>query len=330
MPTISLVKRGMVINMNKRGDSQRKIARDLKISRHGIQNILKKEKIGQTIKNMTKQCVPSKLSNREKRKIVIMSKKDHFLTANQIRYACDLAEKVSVATVKRVLCSSKLFGRVATKKPSLTKKQIGSRLKWCKEKELWNETDWSRVIFSDESKIELIPKRRQYVRRGPNENLLATNISKTKKFSPSIMIWGGIRSDGKRFIVKLNGTVNSLTYQNVLDVALPVLYSSRYLLQQDGATCHSSRSTSDYMTRNQTRLLQGWPPQSADLSPIENLWDYLKDKVLLRKPETVDELWKFTEEEFYLIPNIYIKNLYASIPRRINAVIKAKGGNTKY
>lgn len=330
MPPIPLSKRATVIELHKQGNSQRMISSSLRISRKAVQNILKKHQKGLPIKNMSKTCTPPKLTQREKRKIVMTSKKDHFLTANQVRHVCNLGSKVSVSTVKRVLNEANLFGRVATRKPSLTKKQIAARLKWCRERSMWNETDWSKIIFSDESKIELLPKRRTYVRRNRNENLKASNLSKTKKFCPYIMIWGGIRADGKRFIKNVNGTVDSLAYQTILDDALPVLYNGRYLLQQDGAPCHTSRSTSQYLTLKQIRMLKNWPSQSADLSPIENLWDFLKGKVSERKPMNVEELWNITQEEFNLIPDDYIKKLYASMPRRVSAVIQAKGANTKY
>ena len=71
-----------------------------------------------------------------------------------------MQEKVSISTVKRVLIDNKRFGRVAVKKPHLTKKLIDRRFTWCKNRENLNDIDWGKIIFTDESKIELLPNRR--------------------------------------------------------------------------------------------------------------------------------------------------------------------------
>ena len=129
---------------------------------------------------------------------------------------------------------------------------------------------------------------------------------------------------------RIIGSVDSTAYQAILDDALPRIYTSRYIWQHDGAPCHTSRSTSEYLQQKAIRMIVDWPPQSADLSPIENLWDFLKEKVANRKSQNVEEIWRYTEEEFYQIPNDYISKLYQSLPKRVEAIIKAKGFNTKY
>lgn len=330
MPSIPLCKRALVVTLFQRGESLHKISASLKVSRCAIRNILKKYRNGYGIANLSKTCTPCKLTQREKKSLVIQSKKNRFLTANQLRRLCDVEDKVSVSTVKRVLRSAQLFGRVAVKKPLLTTAMRKKRMAWCIERKLWNLTDWSKIIFTDESKIELFPRRRQYVRRGQGEELMPITTVKTKKFSPYVMIWGGIRADGKRFLKRVVGPVDSIAYQAVLDEALPALYSPRYLWQQDGATCHTSASTMNYLQHKAIRVVKDWPAQSADLSPIENLWNDLKEKVMNRKPANIEDIWRFAEEEFYLLPSSYISNLYSSMPCRVKAVVRAKGGNTDY
>jgi transposase len=74
-----------------------------------------------------------------------------------------------------------------------------------------------------------------------------------------------------------------------------------------------------------------WPGNSPDLNIIENLWAILKRKVRARNPKTLWELENTIMEawEKDISPDI-IKNLFNSMPRRIKAVIKSKGGITKY
>ena len=75
-----------------------------------------------------------------------------------------------------------------------------------------------------------------------------------------------------------------------------------------------------------------WPAQSPDLNPIEHLWNYLKARLAeYEEPaHSVAELWERVQEEWDKIPVEVCQNLIESMPRRLAAVVKAKGGYTKY
>ena len=47
-------------------------------------------------------------------------------------------------------------------------------------------------------------------------------------------------------------------------------------------------------------------------------------------PKGIHELWTRIEKEWIEIPKEVVHNLIASMHRRYRAVIKAKGGHTKY
>src|SRR5216117_2395091 len=75
-----------------------------------------------------------------------------------------------------------------------------------------------------------------------------------------------------------------------------------------------------------------WLPNSPDLNPIENIWSYMKD-IIARDysyvsseetmKEIVQELWdKFADNRW--------DSLIASMPERMQEVIKAKGGSTHF
>ena len=74
-------------------------------------------------------------------------------------------------------------------------------------------------------------------------------------------------------------------------------------------------------------MLADWTPQSPDISIIENIWSILKAKVQKRSPKSENELWAAID---YSIDDSVIIDLYASIPRRLQAVLEAKGEQTKY
>lgn len=78
-------------------------------------------------------------------------------------------------------------------------------------------------------------------------------------------------------------------------------------------------------------LAMDWPGNSPDLNPIENLWHILKVRVTKKKPRTLRDLDRIIEEVWYTgISAETLQNLTNSMPDRIQAVIKNKGGSTKY
>ena len=75
-----------------------------------------------------------------------------------------------------------------------------------------------------------------------------------------------------------------------------------------------------------------WPAQSPDLNPIEHLWQHLKRKhgEDTEPPRGILELWERVEKEWEAIPASVCRDLAESMPRRVAAVIAAKGGYTQH
>uniref|UniRef100_A0AAR2KB27 Tc1-like transposase DDE domain-containing protein n=1 Tax=Pygocentrus nattereri TaxID=42514 RepID=A0AAR2KB27_PYGNA len=102
-----------------------------------------------------------------------------------------------------------------------------------------------------------------------------------------------------------------------------------FIFQHDNDPKHTSKSTKEWLHRNKIKTLE-WPSQSPDLNPIEHLWGDLKRVVHRRCPRNLSDLERFCKEESANIATSRCATLIGSYPKRLSAVIKAKGAATKY
>jgi len=328
MPKLEIYIRKMVIVRAKEGYSQRKIAANLKISRRAVQNIIKKYKNFKTVEDLPRSGRKRSYTDRDLRNLIRLSQVNPFLTARELR---DQWKNVSIETVKGLLRKKKLFGHIAARFPFLSKKQIKKRMEWAVQYGTWTNDQWSKLIFSDECSIQLKPTRRVYVRRISGQRYSKSYTIKTvKQGGKSFMVWGAIKSNGARKLVNFLKNADSIEYQRVLKEGLIPFYNTDEIFQHDGAPCHRSKSTENFLLSNNICYITDWPAQSPDLNVIENMWAELKKRVAAHKISNIAALRKICFEEWLKIPNDYVINLYRSIPQRLLSVRKSKGLNTPY
>ncbi len=103
---------------------------------------------------------------------------------------------------------SDIFRKRATK-PLLKQKHCQKHLTWAKEKKNWTVAQWSKVLFSDESKFCI-----SFVNQGPRvwrksgEEQNPCFLKSSVKFSQSVMIWAAVSSAGVGPLCFLKSTVN--------------------------------------------------------------------------------------------------------------------------
>lgn len=106
---------------------------------------------------------------------------------------------------------------------------------------------------------------------------------------------------------------------------------NNFILMQDNARPHVARCVTEYLDEvGITRM--NWPAYSPDMNPIEHLWDILGRRLRSRiaAPASLYELRAALLEEWENIPQEVIQQLIGSMGRRIQALIRARGGNTRY
>ncbi len=154
------------------------------------------------------------------------------------------------------------------------------------------------------------------------------------KFPQSVMIWGAMSSAGVGPLCFLKTNITAPVYQEILEhFMLPsadqLFKDADFIFQQDLAPAHTAKSTKSWLNDNGVGVLD-WPANSPDLNTIENLWCIVKRKMRNKRPKNADELKATVKETWASIPPQQCHKLITSMPRRIEAVIKAKGAPTKY
>ncbi|GFX03536.1 transposable element Tcb2 transposase [Trichonephila clavipes] len=160
-----------------------------------------------------------------------------------------------------------------------------ARLQWCREHHIWTQKDWACVLFSDESRFSLSSDcRRQLIWRESGTAYRPENIQEKDRYPTcSIMVWAGIRINGRtRLHVVANGTMTGQRY--IDEVLLPHVrlfrgaVGDKFVFMDDNATCHRTLAVQDCLDSEGIQRLV-WPARSANLNPIENVWDALGRQV---------------------------------------------------
>ena len=195
------------------------------------------------------------------------------------------------------------------------------------------------MIFSDESKFNLFGSGGlQYCWRKGGEALDPRYTKKQVKHGGGkVMVWGCVTPQGVGQLYLIDGNMDSKKYVSILEDAylgtLSNLHANRkdFILQADNDPKHTSKMTKAWIKGNHIPTLD-WPANSPDMNIMENLWAYLENHIRShpRRLSNSTELWNVLQEEWNKISPEYVRNLYESLPRRVEAVYSAKGGNTKY
>lgn len=286
-------------------------------------------------------------SERDDRFIVSSSLRNRFSNAVQLQQQLRAVRRtvVSVSTVRRRLREKKIMPHRAAMGPKLTAEHRRIRREFAREHKDWTVDQWKAVLFSDKTRVCLFCNdRRRRVYRRQGERYSRACLEETVGYGGgSCMFWGGISLAGKTELVCVSRTGSdrgqgSMTAHRYITEILEdhvVPYAEfvgpGFTFMQDNARSHTALIVRDYLDQVGITVMQ-WPARSPDLNPIEHLWNKLKRKVRSRDPApaTLEQLRDAVIEEWEAIPQEHIVTLVKSMRARMVAVIKAKGGNTRF
>lgn len=288
-----------------------------------------------------KEGRPCKLSERDVRKVCRVA--DQLRVDNAVQIAAvvqqSLGVKVSRMTIARTLKSAGYRSVKKSKKPLLTSSHRRRRLEFAKTYVNWTLDDWKRVIWSDETKVNRILSdgmQWSWVKPGRSPESKSTQAT-VKHGGGRIMVWACFTSLGPGYCTLIEGNMDQMLYKSILERDLEetaqfyALDKEDVIFQHDGDPKHTARSVKKWLEDNNWEVLP-WPAQSPDLNPIENLWYQVKC-ALSRYPTQASscaELWLRFQAEWEKVTVDQCLNLISSMPSRLQAVIDAKGGPTKY
>ena len=332
---LSEVLRAQIVALHKEGYSERLISQKIKCSKNAVHNAIVKFRITGTYSTAKKSGRPRKTTPRDDLMIRRTAVRSPMSSASKIRSAL-LAKGTNISrrTVSRRLVDD--FGLKAHKparKPRLTQAMKVKRLAFAKKHVQWTIQQWHQVLFTDESSVQQFTTRNRYVRRPSGKRFDDRYTIQTMKHPPSVMIWGGMSLNGTAglFFLPTGTTMNGQRYLDLLKnkLELHMAVHNCTVFMQDGAPCHRAKIVTQFLKSKKIRILD-WPGNSPDLNPIENLWSILKDKVSEKQPTSAKMLEQAIKEVWVRELSNECQSLVESMPRRLEAVIKAKGGPTKY
>lgn len=338
MKLLSQQYRKNIISLLQHNKSTRQIADQLHVS-HSTVSRIKKKILPDTQKSSGGR--PHVLTEHDERSIIRSISSGHCNTATEAQKNLREHQKINISaqTVRNILKKNGMKAYVKAKKPLITQKHKKQHLEFAKKYKEWTVEDWRNVIFSDETKINRFgADGRKWCWKKPGSALQPNHVKPTVKFGGgSLMVWGCMTAHGVGNLVKIEGTMDSKLYCQILqeDLLESIEYhgleSQDIVFQHDNDPKHSARVTKQWLQDAEIEVLD-WPPQSPDLNPIEHLWEDFKRQLsdYQRTPTSVKELWERAGKVWYKTSQEKCRELIDSMPQRVAAVLKAKGGYTKY
>ena len=256
--------------------------------------------------------------------------------------------EISKSTAWRILTSDGFAFRVFRRVPLLQPIHKTARVQFSQHYSTKGFSYWSQVMFTD-SKYFTISSSSG--RSGCYQLTVEppATVPTPKRGAASLHVYMGCTAFGltdmvlvsggslknSRFFRKDGSLYSGVSAAEYQDVVLPafkadgkVLFGRRsWILQQDGARIHTAASSMvEARALAPGGLLEPWPANSPDFSPIENVWAMMAEKLGRMQPcTTFEELWGALQAARAEITSANLHNLFESMPRRLADCIE-KGG----
>ena len=245
---------------------------------------------------------------------------------------------------------------VRGKRPKrLSNKTKSTRLQFCKDNRSRN---WGNVLFTDRCKfyfkypgckVQVV----QWIEDEDEREVTRVNNPKCINLYAGICKYGAtachpVAGTSKLTSQHLNTrnqearNITSSEYDEVLrKTLLPEgsrIFSTHgigsWVFQQDNDPTHriARHVIADWNAKHASSisLLEGYPPNSPDFNPIENVWGYVQARVDELGCQTIDEFQTAVLAEIKNLPKTMLRNLIASMKARLSLCMSRNGGKSGY
>lgn len=276
---------------------------------------------------------PRELAEGEEREVVriLKRKATGSLRKTAKKFKNEHGMAISKSTVARVAERQDVVYRLRRPKPLLTEADKLARLRFARRRR--PKGFWRRVMWSDETSFALYSTTRgEWVDHGST-----ATPRETVKWPPRIRVWAAISARGKTPLVRIPKSMKAGQFERLLqDTLLPlmrVIYDGEplgFVFQQDHDGTHTAKCVQKMLASEGVELLEPWIAHSPDANPIENAWSLVEQHLQIVNPRTERGLWAAMQEGWDNISPATLLQLCNSLPRRLEAIIAAHGGHTKY
>ena len=236
------------------------------------------------------------------------------------------AAGISHTSVQSILKYNGISYRSYSKKLPLTKERKDTRVKFAKFMQK-RKKEWRSTVITDEVSFWLNKSKPSKVWTFDPQSEAALGVH-----GPTVHCWGAISAKGALKLEIFEENLDSKRYLQILRRNIPKIrqmYPQGWQWQQDGSGVHRAQVVQDFLSENVPQKMD-CPPYSPDLSPIENVWSWLKTKMAKDLPQNVRALKKSITQHWDSIDEEFLAPYFNSMPDRMAMVIESEGKKIKY